>query len=842
LHSGIESNHYSYYKAVGERNYHIFYHLLRGATIDKLNELCLTFDGKVDMTKFEYLRKAQCYEVAKIDDVGLYKEVVESFQTMNFSEKEQDAIWQITSACLQLGNVDFDEKTFNDSISFLLYCNFVATPCGLLGEQFVKNAAKLLHVKTEDLAHCLRHKIRTVGKEVIVSTMKKDDCNTARDSLAKELYNRLFNWLVKRLNYTILPEEDMKPGANKQLLAESRFRIGLLDIFGFEVFEFNSLEQFCINYTNEKLQQLYINYIFKAEEREFRNEDLADYLSELSFKDNQIVIDLMDKAPTGVFSLLDESCSVNSTDDALLKNIISKNQGKNDRLTIPKLSRDVFMIHHTAKDVIYNINGFRAKNRDELNSNIEECISGSSFPEIVNIFKGIFGNEKEEETGTQKKGGAAGKFLGAKFRIQMNELMNELQSCNCHFIRCLKPNEKKEPKLFISSLTLLQIRYMGVLDSIKIRKEGYPVRKVYKEFYQKYEVLDPDNVKTDYRRHCELGSDFKELTKKICAANVPQMGPKSILFGKTKIFMRIDAQIELDKILVEKMKVKNAAAKRIQQAWKRYLKRKLVDKYRTLMKRYILRWKMKKRFKRIYQAAAFANELKLRAFKTKYESAIVKIQKYYRMHYYRKRYLKAKEAIVKVQARVRGMIARKLYRKLKVCRDILNEIVDDAYMIYYRELQEKSALLIQRFYRGYRVRREHQEERKLIRKAYQDVAFRKSAIRIQRTARGWMVRSTLRILNNAAQYIQATYKMVVLTSLFKELRRSAIIIQRNVRLWLSRRNAISERLKEYLETEYLALHKRRVSEQFTLLGNLYKEYPKKFGKMIMIFVENYRFQ
>jgi IQ calmodulin-binding motif. len=100
----------------------------------------------------------------------------------------------------------------------------------------------------------------------------------------------------------------------------------------------------------------------------------------------------------------------------------------------------------------------------------------------------------------------------------------------------------------------------------------------------------------------------------------------------------------------------------------------------------------------------------------------------------------------------------------------------------------------------------------------------------------------LRILNNAAQYIQATYKMVVLTSLFKELRRSAIIIQRNVRLWLSRRNAISERLKEYLETEYLALHKRRVSEQFTLLGNLYKEYPKKFGKMIMIFVENYRFQ
>ena len=98
MHSGIESNHYSYYKAVGERNYHIFYHLLRGATIDKLNELCLTFDGKVDMTKFEYLRKAQCYEVAKIDDVGLYKEVVESFQTMNFSEKEQDAIWQITSA------------------------------------------------------------------------------------------------------------------------------------------------------------------------------------------------------------------------------------------------------------------------------------------------------------------------------------------------------------------------------------------------------------------------------------------------------------------------------------------------------------------------------------------------------------------------------------------------------------------------------------------------------------------------------------------------------------------------------------------------------------------------
>ena len=207
----------------------------------------------------------------------------------------------------------------------------------------------------------------------------------------KELYDRQFNWIVKRLNLIIIPKEDLNEDLDKEgreKLKRERISIGLLDIFGFEVFKINSFEQFSINYTNEKLQQLYISYVFKAEEKEFINEGLEKYICELKFKDNQPVIDLMDKNPIGIFNLLDESCSVAATDENLLNKI--KTQHKNHpKLTFNKISSSTFIIIHTAKNVEYSINGFRDKNKDELSKMIYDAISAAEYGVVTKIFKGL---------------------------------------------------------------------------------------------------------------------------------------------------------------------------------------------------------------------------------------------------------------------------------------------------------------------------------------------------------------------------------------------------------------------------------------------------------------------
>ena len=368
----------------------------------------------------------------------------------------------------------------------------------------------LLELDHAEIGKALLHKFRVITGNVVQSPLTKKDCVTARDALAKELFNRLFNWLVKRLNFTVMPPELIEEGADISSLMENYYHVGLLDIFGFEIFKFNSIEQLCINYTNEKLQQLYIAYVFKAEEREFIKEGLEEYLCELNFQDNQPVIDLLDLGPAGIFHLVDESCSVNSNDEALCKKIL-KTHEKNTKLSAPKMSRMEFTVHHSASLVQYNTDGFRFKNQDELGDFIEKALFNSKNPLLPRVYKGICGSQKESEDTTVKKKGKSDKFLGAKFRLQIKELMTELQSCDCHFVRCLKPNDRKQKGLFMQSMTLEQIKYMGVLDTIKVRKESYPIRRTYQKFYEKYDELSSVHSRKSFRDHCKANSNFKSM-------------------------------------------------------------------------------------------------------------------------------------------------------------------------------------------------------------------------------------------------------------------------------------------------------------------------------------------
>ena len=475
---------------------------MKGATNDEMAKISLMKDGKrVEMSSFEYLNKSECYDVANINDEALYKEVRESFRTMRFTENEENAIWSIVSSVLYVGNILIDDSTFDND-----------KPCSLKNVENLKIAADLLRIDFNALQKSFICKTREVGKQLIKSPMQKVDCEFARETLAKDLFEKLFIWLVKKLNFTIMPEEDMKSHVDVAQVESTRFTIGLLDIFGFEILKINSLEQFCINYTNEKLQQLYISYVFKAEEKEFTNEGLEKFIVDLNFKDNQPVIDLLDAYPMGIYHLLDENCAIAGTDDGLIQKIRNTHKA-NAKFQTPKLTANTFIIVHTAKNVEYTINGFRTKNKDEMSKLMLETLYSSGFPEFVKIFKGITGMEKDEvikEAGGNKK--ATDKFLGAKFRQQMKDLMSELTSCDCHFIRCIKPNEQKQKGLWVPNLALTQIRYLGVLDSIKVRKDSFPVRRVYRLFYQKYGEMD--NCKLSIPKLVETKADFRDLTVK----------------------------------------------------------------------------------------------------------------------------------------------------------------------------------------------------------------------------------------------------------------------------------------------------------------------------------------
>jgi len=356
-----------------------------------------------------------------------------------------------------------------------------------------------------------------VAGQTIESPIPKDECASYRDSFAKELYNRLFNWLVKRLNFTTVPSECIKDGAINipEIIGSPKYyHIGLLDIFGFEIFKSNSLEQFCINYANERLQQLYITYVFKSEEKEFVNEGLKEYFAQIKFKDNQNLIDMLDRVnPVGIFQRIDEYSSINSNDQALLDKIIKDFRQPGYPFSVPRTAKDSFIIQHTAKDVEYTITGFRVKNKDELSTAIQEIVNTASFPEVVKIWKYICGNEKEPEQKTLKLN-PKDKFLGYKFRTQMRELMDELNSCQCHFVRCIRANDKKEAGLFHPALVLQQIKYMGILDTLKVRKESFPVRRPYRVFYERYGDLDPELSKISFQEHIAKGADFRGMTQK----------------------------------------------------------------------------------------------------------------------------------------------------------------------------------------------------------------------------------------------------------------------------------------------------------------------------------------
>ena len=395
-------------------------------------------------------------------------------------------------------------------------------------------------------------KVNVINGESIESPLTLENCITSRDSLAKEIYNRLFLWIVKKMNSRLSPDLD-EENENENIKY-----IGLLDIYGFECFESNSLEQLCINYTNEQLQKLYINDFFQNEIDDLTKEGLSDKTGFIKFTDNQPIIDLIDLSPSGIFQKLDD-CSFQDKDDKYFVEILKTELAKNKYVILPKIKDNMIIkIKHSAKDVPYDCNNFVYKNKDELKYSMVNIFANSKNNIIKKIFFiSLTDEEANEQTiileqNLKKK---TNKFITGKFRADIKSLMKELISCETNYVRCLKPNEQKK-EFFVTPVFLFnQIKYLGILDTIKVRKQGFPSRKKYEEFFKDYFVPFMSIVKSKDSDKNKVEQIIKRLVPNLSEIHNELLNPKYLL-GKSKIFMKQDFNILIEtnkQQLVKKM-------------------------------------------------------------------------------------------------------------------------------------------------------------------------------------------------------------------------------------------------------------------------------------------------
>ena len=458
-------------QAKEERNYHIFYNLCAGAQMD--SEVREKFRIG-DVEDYHYLNQSGVTEVETINDEADWENVMDSMEVTGISIEEQDDIIRTLAGILHLGNILFEDggASYEEGSK-------------VSNDDMLELSATQLGTTSEKLSKALCFKTMRTSRDVTFKINNKDQAIDARDALAKGIYSLLFDWLIQRINQSLAEGQKLEKKGKKKAKDTVNY-IGILDIFGFESFDWNSFEQLCINYCNEKLQFHFNDHIFKLEQNEYKSEGID--VSQIEFADNQPTLDMFEKK--GIYATLDEEMSIpKGSDNGFLIKLTKKLDGHpNFRKPGVKTNyeRNSFTVVHYAGSVMYNVAGFLEKNRDSLNPDLAELMASSSIPFIAQLFKGT---AAAVDTGATRGGGKKSKSLGSKFKNQLQDLMTTLRKTQPHFIRCVKPNEERTGDIFTANMVLAQLRYAGLLEVCRIRQIGYPVRKGFTEFYRRYRVV-----------------------------------------------------------------------------------------------------------------------------------------------------------------------------------------------------------------------------------------------------------------------------------------------------------------------------------------------------------------
>ncbi|XP_028846458.1 unconventional myosin-Ib isoform X9 [Denticeps clupeoides] len=574
----------------GERNFHIFYQLLSGASEDLLKKLKLDRD----FSKYNYL-SLDSATVNGLDDAANFRTVRNAMQIVGFMEDEVQSVLELVAAVLKLGNIEFKPESrvngFDES--------------RVKDKNDLKEMCELLGIEQSVLERAFSFRTVEAKMEKVSTTLNVAQAYYARDALAKNLYSRLFSWLVNRINESIKAQSKTR----KKVM-------GVLDIYGFEIFEDNSFEQFIINYCNEKLQQIFIELTLREEQEEYIREGIE--WTNIEYFNNAIICDLIENNQNGILAMLDEEClrPGNVTDETFLEKLntvcayhqhFESRRSKNSKfLTDHSLPHNCFRIQHYAGKVLYRVEGFVDKNNDLLYRDLSQAMYKANH----SLMKLLFPEGNPAKVNLKRPPTA-----GFQFKASVGTLMKNLQTKNPNYIRCIKPNDKKAPHIFTESLVCHQVRYLGLMENVRVRRAGYAFRQPYEPCLERYKMLCKQtwpHWKGPAREGVEVL--LTEL----------QVSPEEFSYGRSKIFIRNPRTLFF---LEEK-------------------RRQCLEDLATLIQKIYRGWKCRTHFLLLKKSQ-------------------VVVAAWYRRYAQQKKYQKIRSSTIVVQSYIRGWKSRKILRELK---------------------------------------------------------------------------------------------------------------------------------------------------------------------------------
>ncbi|KAI1662989.1 putative myosin MYO2 [Daldinia decipiens] len=723
------------FQPLKERNYHIFYQLLAGATDKERQELSL-----LPVEQFDYLNQGNSPTIDGMDDKAEFIATKSSLKTIGVDEAQQAGIFNLLAGLLHLGNVKIGASR-NDS---------VLAPT----EPALEKACSILGIDATNFAKWIVKKQLVTRGEKIVSNLTQQQALVVRDSVAKYIYSSLFDWLVEVINRSLATEE---------VLSRLSSFIGVLDIYGFEHFAKNSFEQFCINYANEKLQQQFNSHVFRLEQEEYVREQIDWKFIE--FSDNQPCIDLIE-GKLGILSLLDEESRLPmGTDDQFVTKLHHNFSGaKNKFYKKPRFGKSSFTVCHYAVDVTYESEGFIDKNRDTVPDEHMEILRATTNKFLSSVLAAALavrekdvaasGSAVAKPTAGRKIGVAVNRkpTLGGIFRSSLIELMNTIGNTNVHYIRCIKPNEAKVAWKFEGPMVLSQLRACGVLETIRISCAGYPGRWTYEEFALRYYLLIPSS-----RWQTEIRQLVKEILAQALGDSVTSTGTDSYQLGLTKIFFRAGMLAHLENLRQSRM---TEAATLIQKNLKaKYYRRKYLEARSAIV---------------TFQSLVRAYTTRKAAQELRTVKAATTIQRVWKGQKQRREFLRIRNSVILVQAIAKGYLRR---------REIMETRVGNA------------VVLIQRVWRSRRQVRTWRSYRKkviLIQSLWRGRQARKGYKSIREEARD-LKQISYKLENKV---VELTQSLGTMKTQNKNLQSQVENYENQIKSWKTRHNALETRSKE----------------------------------------------